>query len=169
MKWIGALLLIATTTWIGFERSGRLSRRPKNIRSLKSALQVLEAEIIYSQATLQEAFLSVSRRVPVPIKIFFLKLSEDLRGQGDFYAIWESRVDQLIKSADFKPNEREILQQFGRTLGQHDLRQQQKHIQLAMLHLDREMEEAVEEHRKYGKMARSLGFLSGMFIVILLI
>lgn len=169
MKWIGALLLIATTTWIGFERSGRLSKRPKNIRSLKSALQVLEAEIIYSQATLQEAFLAVSRRVPAPIKNFFLNLSEDLRGQGDFYAIWESRVDQLIKSADFKLNEREILQQFGRTLGQHDLRQQQKHIQLAMLHLDREMEEAVEEHQKYGKMVRSLGFLSGMFIVILLI
>ena len=32
MKWLGALLLIGTTTWIGFDLSNRLGERTKQIR-----------------------------------------------------------------------------------------------------------------------------------------
>ncbi|MDY0396470.1 hypothetical protein RWE15_21815 [Virgibacillus halophilus] len=56
MKWIGALLLLSTTTWAGFEWSKRLSDRPKHIRQLINALQILEAEIVYSQRPLKDAF-----------------------------------------------------------------------------------------------------------------
>lgn len=72
MKWIGALLLIGTATLAGFEWSSRLTKRPKHIRELKSALQILEAEIIYSQVALFDAFLSVSRKIPNPLRGFLL-------------------------------------------------------------------------------------------------
>lgn len=47
IKIIGAILILASTSWGGMEFSKLLSQRPKQIRALKSALQSLEAEIMY--------------------------------------------------------------------------------------------------------------------------
>ncbi|MFC3039036.1 stage III sporulation protein SpoIIIAB [Virgibacillus xinjiangensis] len=170
MKWIGALLFITATTWVGIEWSNRLSGRPKHIRQLKNALQILEAEMLYSQLSLQEAFFSISRQVPAPVSGFFEGLSQDMQGEmSEFIHVWEKHVAGLIRDSCLGSNEEEILLQFGRTLGQHDFQQQQKHIQLTSSHLQREMEEARDLQWRYSKMAKSLGLLGGLFIVLLLL
>lgn len=170
MNWIGALLLIITTTWLGFDWSNRLSNRPKQIRQIKNALQILEAEIVYSQLPLREAFINISRQIPEPTRSFFEEIGLSLQDKNiDFYIVWKEKVDVLIKNSSLAANEKEILYQFGRTIGQHDFYQQQKHIQLTLSHLERELEDAREEQYKYSKMAKSLGFLAGLFIVLLLI
>lgn len=170
MKWIGAILFLSATTLGGFEWSHDLNKRPTQIRQLKSALQILEAEMLYSQLPLQMAFNNISQQIPDPIKTFFLNLSENMQEKHvDLLQIWDDQVGQLLKKSSFKKNDKEILEQFGRTLGQHNYEQQQKHIQLTIKHLDREMEEARDQQARFGKMAQSLGFLCGLFIVILLI
>ncbi|MFC0299323.1 stage III sporulation protein SpoIIIAB [Virgibacillus soli] len=169
MKWIGALLFISTTTWAGFEWSKRLVNRPKHIRQLKNALQILEAEILYSQAPLIDAFELISKQIPKPTKYFFQMLTSDLnKNKTDFLEIWEKGVATYMKQSSLGPNETEILYQFGRTLGQHDFTQQQKQIVLTLNHLDRELQEAKASEARYAKMAKSLGFLCGLFIVLLL-
>ncbi|MFD2630802.1 stage III sporulation protein SpoIIIAB [Oceanobacillus kapialis] len=170
MQWIGAILFILTTTWVGFEWSNRLSNRPKHIRQLKNALQILEAEILYSQVPLHEAFSIIAKQTPKPICTFFESLHNSLLAdRGDLFTVWEKSIDSLKKNSSLGRNEQEIMKQFGRTLGQHDFYQQQKHIQLTINHLDRELEEARDHHLKYGKMAKSLGVLCGLFVVLLLI
>lgn len=170
MVWIGALLFISTTTWIGFDISNRLRERPKLIRQLKNALQILEAEILYSQLPLRDAFESIAKQLPDPTKSFFHKLAINLDGsKTDLYSVWSEHVEEFNESSSIGKNEKEILKQFGRTLGQHDFSQQQKHIQLAVHHLDRELEEARDNEFKYSKMAKSLGVLCGLFIVLLLV
>jgi stage III sporulation protein AB len=135
-----------------------------------NALQVLEAEILYSQLPLHEAFISIAKQIPEPSKRFFKLIAEKLEGNHiDFEMIWEECVTTLIAESSLGQNENEILQQFGRTLGQHDFAQQQKHIQLTIKHLERELHDAREEQDKYGKMAKNIGFLTGLFIVLLLI
>ena len=62
MKWFGALLLIATTTYIGFDMSNRLSERTKQIRQFILSLQMLEAEMEYSQLTLQQIFQTIGKK-----------------------------------------------------------------------------------------------------------
>ncbi len=170
MKWIGALLFIAMTTWLGFDQSERLNRRPKHIRQLINALQILEAEMLYSQLPLKDAFLFIARQIPRPTKDFFLSLANEMeKGNRDLLSFWDQEVNNFAKRSAIRSNEQDILCQFGRTLGQHDFTQQQKHIHLTSTYLDRELEEARDQQQKYGKMAKSLGFLIGIFIVILLI
>ncbi|WP_164670340.1 stage III sporulation protein SpoIIIAB [Virgibacillus doumboii] len=170
MKWIGALLLIGTTTLAGFEISRSLNARPKQIRQLKNALQILEAEILYSQLPLPDAFQTIAKQIPQPSKSFFQSLSDFLhKNSTDLFTIWDHEVNQLLKTSSLTGNEGEILKQFGRTLGQHDFDQQQKHIHLTINHLDRELEEARDNQYRYGKMAKSLGLLCGLFVVLLLI
>ncbi|GAB3791418.1 stage III sporulation protein SpoIIIAB [Virgibacillus kimchii] len=170
MQWIGALLFVGTTTWVGFEWSHRLTTRPKHIRQLKNALQILEAEIVYSHLPLQDAFYNISNQIPEPVQTFFTSLHTTMNTEkNSLYEIWEAQVRHLMVISSLGNNEAEILRQFGRTLGQHDVEQQQKHIQLAVHHLDRELENARDNQFKYSKMAKSLGILCGLFIVLLLI
>lgn len=170
MKLIGALLFIGTTTWIGFEISRRLNSRPKQIRQLKNALQILEAEILYSQLSLHDAFQTIAKQIPQPTRTFFQSLSDSFRESNlELYIVWDKHVNDLLKISSLAANEGEILKQFGRTLGQHDFDQQQKHILLTINHLDRELEEARDNQTKYSKMTKSLGLLCGLFVVLLLI
>src|SRR5690625_2785995 len=100
MKWIGALLLLSVTTWIGFDWSNKLNKRPIQIRLLKNALQILEAEMLYSQAPLQDAFIVISKQIPEPIKCFFQNISEQMKiNQSDLLEIWEEEVDEQIGRA----------------------------------------------------------------------
>jgi len=86
-----------------------------------------------------------------------------------FETVWNESVTTYKESSSLGENEKEILLQFGRTIGQHDFTQQQKHIQLTIKHLERELQDARDEQDRYGKMAKNLGFLTGLFIVLLLI
>ncbi len=170
MKWFGALLLISVTTWMGMEWSQQLNKRPKHIRHMKSALQILESEMLYSQLTIQDAFLLIAKQVPEPTKLLFGMVARELdTREADFVTIWESCVKKYAHHASLGKNELEILNQFGKTLGQHDLRQQQKFIRLTVTHLDRELEDAIDDVNRYGKMAKTLGLLSGLFIALLLL
>ncbi|QKY69305.1 stage III sporulation protein SpoIIIAB [Lentibacillus sp. CBA3610] len=170
MQWIGALLFIGMTTLIGFNISTKLNERPKHIRQMKNALQILEAEILYSQLPLPDVFATIAMQIPQPASAFFNKLDVSLRKHNvELYSIWAEHVDVLMNTSALDANEGEILKQFGRTLGQHDFDQQQKHIHLTIKHLDRELDDAREQQYKYSKMAKSLGLLSGIFIVLLLI
>lgn len=155
---------------MGFEWSQRLSKRPKHIRQIKNALQILEAEILYSQLPLQDVFSVVAQQIPYPTKSFFQALSNSMHDENiDLFSLWNKNMNELMRVSCLDHAEKEILNQFGRTLGQHDFSQQQKHIQLTVNHLDRELEEARDNQYKYSKMAKSLGLLCGLFIVLLLI
>lgn len=170
MKWIGAIILLCATTWGGFEFAQRLNNRPKQIRQLKNALQVLEAEILYGHSPVIEACQIVAKQVPVPLSWFFKEFSEKLeKSNSPLHEVWEECVKQYWPMCALGDGEKEIMRQFGQTLGQHDFAGQQKHIRLALSHLERELEDAQEQQQRYSKMVKSLGFLSGLLIVLLFI
>ncbi|WP_369413914.1 stage III sporulation protein SpoIIIAB [Aquibacillus saliphilus] len=162
--------MLSATTWVGFELAKKLNDRPKQIIQLKNALQILEAEILFGQSPIIEACENLSRQLPEPISLLFKGISEDLRKHpGNLYDIWRKNLDSFWPIVSLGVNEKEILRQFGRTLGQHDFTQQQKHIHLALTHLDRELQEAHDYQFRYSKMVKTLGFLTGLLVVLLLI
>ncbi|GLO66547.1 MULTISPECIES: stage III sporulation protein SpoIIIAB [Oceanobacillus] len=170
MKWIGALLLIGTATTIGFEWSNGLKQRPKHIRQVINALQVLEAEMVYSQVSLQAAFLIISKKSPEPIRLFFQGMAEQMdKIPFDFDQIWEKQVSLLLKNSALQSSDEEILLQFGKSLGQHDIEQQQKHIHLTKVYLETQLSEAQDAYQHYGKLSKTLGILCGLFLVLLFI
>lgn len=77
VKIIGAILILASTSWGGMEFSKLLSQRPKQIRALKSALQSLEAEIMYGHTPLHEASRRLAEQLNEPLSSFFQALQND--------------------------------------------------------------------------------------------
>ncbi len=169
MKWLGAIILISTTTWFGFDLSKKLKERTTQIRTVIQSLQILEAEMSYSYSSLKQIFQKISRKIDSPVDSFYRNLAERLNEVvSDFVMIWDEELERFTKRSALKTSDVEILTQFGRNLGQHTLRQQQKHIQLTLHYLQRQLDEAEELKKRYETMMKSLGILIGLFIVIIL-
>ncbi|HLS36430.1 MAG TPA: stage III sporulation protein SpoIIIAB [Bacillota bacterium] len=170
MKWLGAIILIIITTFIGLEYSTRLKSRPKHIHQIKNALLILEAEILYSQTKIKDAFETISKQIPNPTKELFYASAKDLStNKLHLFEIWENNVQRYIERSALTEKEKEILLQFGKTLGQYDMTQQQKQLAVTNNHLHRLLQEAETHRDQYANIAKSLGVLSGVFIVLLLI
>lgn len=169
MKWIGALLCIAATSFIGFDLSRGLHQRSVQLRDLIHSLRLLEAEMAYSQMPLEMVFTAVSQKTRAPVSTFYSNLATQLSGiVSDFPRLWDKELKLLKSTAALQDSELNIMRQFGQSLGQHPFIQQQKQITLTVHHLERELEEANERRKKYEKMWRTLGVLTGLFIVLLL-
>lgn len=170
MKMLGAIFIIIATTWTGFEAAKRLSERPRQLRQLKVALQSLEAEIMFGHTPLAEACEHLAQQMQIPLKWFFDRFSKRLlKGTSSVKTAWDDSLQEIWNMTAFSQGELEIMKQFGETLGQHDRLQQQKQIRLALTHLEREELDAKARQDKYEKMVKSLGFLSGLLLVILLL
>jgi stage III sporulation protein AB len=169
VKLLGAVIILLATTWTGFEAAKHLSERPRQLRQLKVALQSLEAEIMYGHLPLYDACMNISRQLKRPLAWFFEDFAKRLKnGELNVRDAWHESLLDVKRFTAFRQGEIEILQQFGETLGQHDRASQQKHIFLALTHLEREEHDAREKQSKYEKMIKSLGFLSGLLLIILL-
>jgi len=169
MKIVGAIIILASTSFGGMEIAKAFSERPKQLRQLKSALQSLEAEIMYGHTPLHEAARRLSEQLQQPLSIFFASFSKKLMTEDTTVKdAWTTCLDDIWKKTAMKKPELEIMKQFGETLGRHDRISQQKQILLTLTHIEREEQEARDIQMKYEKMIKSLGVLSGLLIVILL-
>nr|WP_255437680.1 stage III sporulation protein SpoIIIAB [Thalassobacillus sp. CUG 92003] len=161
---------MAATTWAGFDLAAKFKQRPQQIRQWKNAIQMIEAEMVYGQSSLREVCETIQKQLPQPIARFFAELIADYgKKTDDFSQLWEDHIHLHWKQNALDQNEKEILIQFGNTLGQHDLIHQQKQIRLTLSHLERELEDAVTMFHQYHQMARGLGVLSGLLVIILII
>ncbi len=170
IKLIGAVLIIVATSWAGFEAARHLTERPRQLRQLKVALQSLEAEIMYGHTPLSDAAKNIAKQLEKPLSWFFEGFSYKLdKANLTVKEAWQQSLEDVWNTTAYKTAELEIMKQFGETLGQHDRYTQQKHIQLALTHLEREELEARDKQIRYERMVKSLGVLSGLLLVILLI
>jgi len=170
MRWIGAICIIFSTTWLGYYFAGRLSERTKELRAWKLALQSLEAEVMYSQLPLQEACRRIASQLNGQIKTFLLNFASLLETSAhSAKEAWKNALDEYTKKVSIKESDAQVLMQFGETIGMHDKFSQQKQIILALKHLEREEQEALESQSSYERMSKMLGILSGILIVIILV
>lgn len=154
---------------VGFEASRLLRERTKQLRQLKMALQALEAEIMYGHTPLIDASLRLSQQLSKPLSWLFESFAQKLqKGTMNARQAWEESLHEIWKMTALKEGELEIMKQFGETLGQYDHEIQQNYIRLTMVHLEREEGDAIEKQQRYEKMMKSLGVLTGILIVLLL-
>ncbi len=163
-------MILFTCTWVGIDIARNYSRRPKEIRELLQALQIMEAEIVYAQEPLHRVFSYISKQLSFPVSDLFYELGDELtHSDRSLQEIWDETFSRKWRNTAMKKKEKEVLIQFGQSLGLHNLEQQQKQIQLAKVHLQHELDDALEEEKRFSGMFRTLGVLSGILFVLLFI
>lgn len=165
----GALLIVFAAAYAGFLLAAAYRNRPKEIRQWRSALQLMETEILYGQLPVTDLAAQLSRQLPMPAARFFKDLYKRLNADRlPLRTAWTQAAEAFWQDTAMGQSEKQIILQFGETFGQEDTLNQQKHIRLAMAHLKREEEEAVAGQKANERMMRSLGLLTGILIVLVL-
>lgn len=170
VKLIGSAIILFSASMVGWQIGKYYAHRPVQLRALLLALQLLETEIVYGLTPLHRAFVKIGRRVTQEIGIIFQKAAEHLQAEEGLstQACLQKAVDQNWSATSLRKEEREVLVSLGYVLGSSDRDDQQKHLRLAITHLRGLEEEARADQSKYEKMYKSLGFLGGLLVVILM-
>lgn len=168
-KILGAAFIIAIATAGGFLVARRFSGRTREIRQLENLILYIETEILYGATPLTLIMERVALREKGPLADIFHQIAERMNERGPaFRVIWEEEMRKGWPKTYLQKEELKIMLQLGASLGISDRTDQQNHLRLALTHLKEEESKAQEEQAKYEKLSRTLGFLIGLFIVILM-
>ncbi|MCG9968512.1 stage III sporulation protein AB [Pelotomaculum terephthalicicum JT] len=170
LKLIGAVMVIAASGLSGLAMAGNYARRPKELRSLRSALQILETEIAYSATCLPDAFMQVSGRCDKTSATLFSGAAAELSNMSGVTAseAWDKALEKYYPGTALKSGDLSILRNLGGSLGISDREDQIKHLRLAMEQISAETLAAEEEAARNVKLWSYLGFLGGLLVVLLL-
>ncbi|NGQ94719.1 stage III sporulation protein AB [Brevibacillus sp. SYP-B805] len=171
VKLIGSAIILFSATMVGWQVGKLYAMRPVQLRTLLIALQMLETEIVYGSTPLHRAFVKIGRRMAKEIGGIFLTAAE-LMGTAEALSTqvcWQTAVEQHWSQTVLRKEEKDVLLNLGYVLGSSDRHDQQKHLRLTMTHLRGLEEEARLEQGKYENMYKSLGFLGGLLVVILML
>ncbi|USG63652.1 stage III sporulation protein SpoIIIAB [Brevibacillus ruminantium] len=170
VKLIGAVLILFSASMVGWQIGRFYAFRPVQLRALLVGLQMLETEIVYGLTPLYRALMKVGDRIPAEVGQIFHTAAGSLQEEK------AQNVEEALgigiqthwSSTALKKQERDVLKSLGQVLGSSDREDQQKHLRLAVTHLRGLEEEARAEQNRYEKMYKSLGFLCGLLVVILM-
>ncbi|WP_027417581.1 stage III sporulation protein SpoIIIAB [Aneurinibacillus terranovensis] len=170
LKLIGAAIILLSTTLAGLRVAGYFARRPLQIRQLRTALKILETEIVYGATPLYQALEHIANRLHGEVSRLFKTAARLLDNNDELttYECFRKAIEQTWPHTAMKAPEKEMLLHLGTVLGQSDREDQKKHIELTIINLHSEENQAKENQAKYEKVAKSLGFLGGLLVVILL-
>jgi len=171
IKGIGALLIVISSGLLGILIASKYSIRPKEIRKLRFSLQMLETEIVYGSTPIPYACYNVGCKSDNPWKSFFLDVSDNLLKRKCFSMeeAWNQAILNNLHDSCLNQTDIELLRNFGKIIGKSDTEDQKKHFKLIYAQLEHHEKMAEEERKTNEKMYKSMGFLLGAAILIILV
>ncbi|NLW22397.1 MAG: stage III sporulation protein AB [Tissierellia bacterium] len=171
IKIVGGLLIILSTSLIGFCYGNRYSKRMNNLIYMEQCLKILETEIVYGAVPLPEALSNVYKKGNKKVSFVFEDIKNHLLEDktGDIYQSFKSVAGTLNEKLDFTKEDVEIFLSLGRVLGSSDRQDQEKNFKLILNQIAILEKEAKLERDKNEKMYKNLGILAGIAIVIILL
>jgi stage III sporulation protein AB len=170
LKLAGAVLIILAGGVAGMIRARDYTRRPRELKALLAALQMLETEIIYTATPLGEALDRVAAAGGREIRPLFSGAAAELKGMTGCTAAeaWQNSLSRCYPASSLRDSDLNILRNLGSALGISDRRDQSKHLRLASEQLKLEALKAEEDAAKNVKMWNCMGFCGAMAVVFLI-
>lgn len=164
------LVIICCSTILGNHIANGYVYRVRQLHTLQVSIAKLETEIIYYSTLLPEALENVGKSVSGGIGKFLCDVSINLKDKNSTSVefAWKSALDLHKSDLKMTYDDYEVINRFGCQLGTADKMSQKQLFELTQMQLHKQQEEAEEDRKRYEKMYRSLGFLSGLTIVIIL-
>lgn len=171
LKLIGGIMVIVSSSMIGFLIAGNFKNRPNTLRNLQAALSMLESEINYGHSPLPQALKNISKKCDEDVAKLFASAAKNLASRKGLTAseAWEKSLKEFFINSYINENDFEILMAFGKYLGSTDREDQIKNIRLALNNLRQQEISSIQEKEKNEKMWKYLGVLTGIMIFLLLV
>lgn len=170
LKMIGIILVIFSSTTIGFSFASRLERRKCTLEGFKNSLSMLEAEISFSQNSLSRAFYNISRSIsPKIVSQFYENIYITIDTEKKPLAVsWSEWLDRFSTKMCISRADMQVLINFSNRLGKTDIENELKNIHNTASLIDMQLDDAKKACDTSKKMYQSAGILAGILVVVLL-
>ncbi|TCO79183.1 stage III sporulation protein SpoIIIAB [Marinisporobacter balticus] len=170
-KTIFSIIIILSTATIGYVFAYGYVQRLHQLKNLYLSFQLLETEIIYASNPLPIAMKKVGERSHKTIRKIFTDVYDILHSKMGYSIeeVWNTAINNHFKQTSLNMEDKEILLDFGKSLGFADKENQIKNFKLIYLQLEKQQQIAEGLRMKNEKMCKSLGILVGIGIVIVFI
>ena len=165
------LVVLTGCGYLGIVFAGKFKSRVRQLMQLENTMVQLEFDIDFANITLEESFLRIGKNQDGVLKDMLLYISKRLQKDPgcELKRLWQRAVQKYNESLNLTDGDIQIITDFFKTLGSGDREKEKNNIRITALRLKMAVEEAKIEAEKNSKMYRGLGFLSGIFLVIVLL
>lgn len=169
LKTAGIVLILTSSAGLGFGRSYELSLREKALGDMLQMIRWLKGEICSRHASLPDAFISVSERMPERYREFLIKISKEMRESHGtrFGELYQTCAMETLKELPLSKKEWELFLSIGGCLGYLDLEMQKKQLDFYEEEFVRALNDLRTEAPARKKVYQSLGVMGGILLAIL--
>lgn len=166
VKWIIYAMIFGISTIIGILFSQKYEKRVIQLKEFKSALIMLKAKIQYTYEPLKEIFDDIAKRTNSNVKKTFEKACDYMDSEEASFS-WNNAIQNT--QLEITKEDKNTLFELGKMLGKTDVNGQTSQIDLTIAFLDIQIEKAEKEMDKNSKLYKTLGAITGIGIVIILL
>ena len=165
------IVIFLICTSIGILHGKTFSTRLENLIYLEQCIKILETEIVYGSTPLPQALTNVYEKGNPKLSFIFEAIKEDLleKKRGDIYLSFISIKEILFTKLNFKKVDVETFMALGRVLGTSNREDQEKNLKITLKQIAGLIFEAREERNKNEKLYKTLGLITGIGIIIILV
>lgn len=170
-KALGCILVILSSSLMGFYFSNELKCRIDDMKELKKLIVLLRGDIRYGSTPLPEAISAIARRHEGRFKSFFTTVSTKLKeySGSTLSQVWKEAVEKELFETSLSKRDKYHLIWFGENLGYLDKEMQMNTLDLFLTQLEDEINELSKSAKEKAYLYNSLGIMAGIFISIIMI
>lgn len=165
VKFIISFFIICICAYLGICKAKTYEIREKELKRIKSSLSFFKSKIEFTYEPIQEVFEQISKSVYLHKDNIFLRTTEHMKSL-DINSAWNESIEE---NENFNSEDKEILKMFGKLLGKTDKSGQLSEIEITQEFIEKQIEKAEQEKIRNSKLYKTLGIISGVGIVIILI
>ena len=166
LKTFVLFIIFSISCVLGITISKKFSSRVKELKEIKSALNMFEEKIKFTYETIPDVFFEISQNTSESISKIFEEASYNMKMMSAGLA-WEKAIDE--SNTKLTVEDKETLKGLAKMLGKTDLDGQVSEIRLVQKFLETKLQDAELEKTKNEKLYKTLGVTCGLALVIILI
>lgn len=166
IKFFSLIIIAFLSSYIGIIISNKYKNRVYELKEIKKALSIFETKIKYTYEPIPDIFKEISKNLKPNIGQIFENASIKMENNTAKYAF-----NQAIEESSSSMNKEdlEVIKGLSKLLGKTDIDGQVNQIVLTNKFIDAQIEKAQIEYEKNAKMYRTLGVISGLALIIILV
>ncbi len=170
MRWIAGSFVVLGCGYLGIAYAGTVTSRIKQLELMERILAQLEFNIVFLLKPFPQAMKGVAGSYTGRISRLFSHVADSMMKSPDLSSEKAfSMALEEMPNPRLKREEMELLREFFRHIGQGNRESTRDGIRMTAAKLKLIRESVEREQAKDGKLWRSMGFLGGILIVLLLV
>lgn len=168
IKYIFLLTILLLAICIGNLMSKKYINRVKELIQIKLALNIIKSKIKFTQIPLKDIFEQIYKTTEESnIKNFWKNTINGLNKNFEIETAWGKAIDET--ETNLIKEDLNILREMGKMLGKTDVDGQVSNLDIASTFIDTQIKKAEIEKQNNSKLYKTLGVVSGLSIIIILI